>query len=304
LRLLPPALYGEGHAYGVSFTGSGTEDSISSITREDLLAFQQQWLRPDNVTIFIAGDTTLDEVVPLLEAAFSGWSAPDTPLVEKNIADVSAPDASRVILIDKPGSVQSVILAGHVTQALGSDQDLAIEAMNDVLGGQFTARINMNLREDKGWSYGTQTVVPDAVGQRPFLILAPVQTDRTADSLRELMRELDAIQNEAPITPDEMARVIASSTRGLPGQFQTVNAVLGSLTSSARYGRPLDYAATLTERFEALQLPELQAAANETLMPDRLTWIIVGDVALIRDQVEATGLGAVEIWNDDGERLE
>ena len=304
LRLLPPALYGDDHPYGVPFTGSGTAESINAITRDDLLGFQQQWIRPDNVKIFIAGDTTLGEIVPLLEDALVGWSPSDSALVDKNISSVAPPAGSRVILIDKPGSAQSVILAGHVAPGLGTERDLTIQAMNDVLGGQFTARINMNLREDKGWSYGARTTLIDAIGQRPYLVSAPVQTDRTGDSLIELMRELNAIQNEQPITPDEMARVISAATRGLPGRFQTVNSVLSSLISSARYGRPLDYPATLTERFEALQLPELQAAANEVVLPDQLTWIVVGDLALIREQVEATGLGPVEIWNDDGQRLE
>jgi zinc protease len=304
LRLLPPALYGPGHAYGVPLTGSGTAESIGSITRDDLLAFQRQWIRPDNVTIFVAGDTTLDEVAPLIEGAFDGWTAPDVPLAEKNISDVEPPDATRVVLIDKPGSAQSVILAGQVVPGLGTDRDLAIDAMNGVFGGNFTARINMNLREDKGWSYGAQTLLLSAKGERPYLVYAPVQTDRTGDSVNELVRELHAIQSQEPITPDEMARVIASATRGLPGQFQTVNAVLTSLIASARFGRPLDYAATLTERYEALQLPDLQAAADEILLPDQLIWVIVGDLALIREQVEATGLGPIEIWNDDGERVE
>jgi zinc protease len=302
--LLPPALYGEGHAYGVPFTGSGTEASIASITREDLLAFKERWIRPDNVTVFVAGDTTLDEIVPLLESAFSGWSAPGVPLPEKNVPDVAPPSHPRVILIDKPDSPQSLILAGELAPGLGTERDLAIQAMNDVLGGSFTARVNMNLREDKGWAYGAQTLFRDAKGQRPFLVYAPVQTDRTGDSLKELVRELNAIKADEPIQPDEMARVIAGSMRELPGRFQTINAVLGSLITSARYGRPLDYAATLTERFEALSLSDLQAAADEVIMPDSLTWLIVGDLSAIREQVEAADVGPIEIWNDEGQRLE
>jgi zinc protease len=304
LRLLPPALYGAGHAYAVPFTGSGTEESIRSVVRDDLLAFQREWLRPDKLTVFVAGDTTLDEIVPLLESAFSGWSTPDTPPPQKNVSAVTPPSSPRVVLIDKPGSPQSLILAGHVAPGLGTDRDLVIQAMNGVLGGNFTARVNMNLREDKGWSYGAQTLLMDARGQRPFLVYAPVQTDRTGDSLNELVRELDAIRGSEPIRPAEMARVVAGSMRELPGQFQTVNAVLDSLTTSARYGRPLDYAATLTERLEALQLPELQAAAEEVVMPQSLIWLVVGDLAEIREQVEATGIGPIEVWNDAGERLE
>jgi zinc protease len=300
LRLLPPAIYGAGHAYGVPLTGSGTEESIASITRDDLVGFKNTWLRPDNARIFIAGDTTLAEITPLLERAFRDWDAPSTVRPTKNVADVPLPRSPRVILIDKPNSPQSFILAGHVAPGLGSDRDLAIEAMNDVLGGNFTARVNMNLREDKGWAYGAQTVFQNAKGPRPFLVYAPVQTDKTGDSLAELIKELESIKSDRPVTDDEMARVIAGSTRELPGQFQTASAVLASLITSARYGRPLDYAATLTERYQALKLSDLEAA-TDVVSPRSLIWVIVGDLGQIRSQVEALNIAPLEIWNDDGQ---
>ena len=303
LRLLPPVLYGSGHAYAVPFTGSGTEESLRSLTRADLVQFREQWLRPDNARLFVVGDTTLAEITPLLERAFRGWRAPDRPKPSKNIASVEAPESPRVILIDKPGSPQSFILAGRLIPGLGTDRDTAIEAMNMVLGGNFTARINMNLREDKGWSYGARTQMPGARGPRPYLVNAPVQTDRTADSLAELIRELGDINAARPIREDEMARVIAGLTRQLPGQFETASAVLNSLVSSALYGRPLDYAATLATRYAALDLGDLQSAARDYVEDSNLVWVVVGDLGEIRDPVEALGIGPVEIWNDDGERL-
>jgi zinc protease len=301
LRLLPPVLYGRGHAYGVPFTGSGTEESLRSLTRDDLVQFKETWLRPDNARLFVVGDTTLAEITPLLERAFRDWRAPSEPKPTKNVANVDLPRAARVILIDKPGSPQSFILAGHVIPGLGTERDLAIEAMNGVLGGTFTARINMNLREEKGWSYGARTQLQGARGPRPLLVAAPVQTDRTGDSLAELVMELNAIKTTKPIAEPEMARVIAGLTRELPGRYETANAVLGSLISSALYGRPLDYAATLAERYEALDLGDLQAAANDLVQPSRLVWVVVGDLGQIRAQVEALNLGPVEVWNDDGE---
>ena len=236
----------------------------------------------------------------MLEKAFERWHAPDTPLPTKNVADVPLPSLPRMILVDKPDSPQSFILAGHVAPGLGTERDLAIEAMNDVLGGSFTARINMNLREDKGWSYGARTVLQSASGPRPFLVYAPVQTDRTGDSLGEIIRELEAIRDTRPIQLEEMQRVIAGSTRELPGRFETARAVLGSLVSSARYGRPFDYAATLTERYESLRLPDLRSAAEDIVHPDSLTWIVVGDLAQIRDQIESLGIAPIEIWDDNG----
>jgi len=304
LRLLPPVIYGSDHAYGVPFTGSGTEDSIESLTRDDLVGFKDTWLRPDNATIFVAGDTTLDEITPLLESALGGWTAPGNAAPTKNITDVGLPTAPRMILIDIPNSPQSYILAGHVAPGLGSDRDLALEAMNDILGGAFTSRVNMNLREDKGWSYGARTFFQSAQAQRPFMVRAPVQTDRTGDSLVELMKELEAIQGPSPITEDEMSRTIAGATRGLPGQFQTARAVLNSLITSERYGRPLDYAASLTERYEALEMEDLQSAAGEIVQPYSLTWVVVGDLNEIRGQIEALDIAPIEIWNVDGEPVE
>jgi len=301
LRLLPPVLYGRGHAYGVPFTGSGTEESLSSLTRADLVQFKENWLRPDNARLFIVGDTTLEEITPLLERAFRDWRAPSAPKPTKNVANVNLPQSPRVIMIDKPGSPQSFILAGHVIPGLGTERDLAIEAMNGVLGGSFTARINMNLREEKGWSYGARIQLQGARGPRPLLVAAPVQTDRTGDSLAELIRELNAVKTTKPIGQTEMARVIAGLTRELPGRYETASSVLGSLITSALYGRPLDYAATLTERYEALELADLQAAANDFVQPSSLVWVVVGDLSQIRDQVEALDIGPVEIWNDDGE---
>jgi len=300
LRLLPPAMYGADHAYGVPFTGSGTESSIASITRDDLISFRTNWLRPDNATVFITGDTTLDEITPILERAFRRWDAPNSPVPTKNVAEVALPTSPRVVLIDKPGSPQSLILAGHVAPGLGSDQDLAIEAMNNVLGGNFNARVNMNLREDKSWAYGAYTFLQGARGPRPYLVYAPVQTDRTGDSLNELINELNAITSTRPVQADEMSRVIANATRVLPGQFETAGAVLGSLITSDRYGRPLDYAASLAEQNEALTIDDLQSAANAYVHPEALIWVIVGDLAEIQDQVAALNIAPIEIWTEDG----
>jgi len=162
----------------------------------------------------------------------------------------------------------------------------------------------MNLREDKGWSYGSRTLFQNAKAQRPFLVRAPVQRNRTGDSLVELIRELKTIQSSNPITEEEMSRTISSATRGLPGQFQTASAVLNSLITSARYGRPLNYAASLTERYESLQLEDLQSAAGEIIRPNGLTWVVVGDLNEIRGQVEPLNIAPLEIWSVDGVPVE
>ncbi len=295
LRLLPPVMYGKGHAYGVPFTGSGEVDAIKALTREDLTKFHQTWLRPDNATLFVAGDATMAEIKPLLERAFGDWRGAAGAVPQKNVAAVVRPAKGRVILVDKPGSPQSLILAGHVAPPSGAANAIAINAMNDILGGQFTARVNMNLREDKGWAYGAYTFLQDARGQRPYLVYAPVQTDKTKESLAELLKELKGFKSARPATAVELKRAIDNNTRSLPGSFETSGDVLGSLTSSNRFGRPWNYPETLKEQYEALQLADIAAAASEVVHPESLVWIIVGDRAKIEAGVASLGLGPIEV---------
>ena len=295
LRTLPPLLYGDGHAYGIPFTGSGTAESIKALSRDDLVSFHRDWLRPDNATIFVVGDTTMEEILPMLEKRFGDWEAPDTPRPVKNIAEVELPLESQVFLVDKPGAPQSLILAGELAPPQGAENNIAIETMNDALGGQFTARVNMNLREDKGWAYGAFTFLWSARGQRPFMVYAPVQTDRTVDSLAELMLELNDYLGDRPATQDELDRNVKNSVRSLPGQYETSNAVLGTLLANNRFGRPDDYAMTLKGKYENLTTGDLHDAAAEVVKPDKLTWLIVGDLEQIEQPIRDMGLGEVII---------
>ena len=299
-RILPPLLYGEGHAYGVPFTGTGTEASTRAITRADLVTFRGAWLRPDNATIFVAGDTSMNEIRPMLERAFRNWRAPSAPLPAKNIGEAPTRTGPRVIIVDRAGSPQSLILAGRVGPRGGADNDVALSAMNDVFGGDFTARLNMNLREDKHWAYGAYASLQGARGPRPFFVRAPVQTDRTGDSMREILREIADINGARPITAGEMAPVILNNVRQWPGAVNSQGAVLRSMSSAALYGRSFDYVASLPERYEALTLDDLQNAAREVVRADDLIWVIIGDRAHIEPQVAALNIAPIEIFNADG----
>ncbi|WP_428407600.1 M16 family metallopeptidase [Hyphococcus sp.] len=297
LRLLPPQIYGDGHAYAVPLTGSGTVESINSLTRDDLVSFHDKWMRPDNATIFVVGDTTMGEIKPMLESAFSRWSAPSSPVPQKNVAQVERPAKGKVILVDKPGSPQSLILAAHVAPPSNAPDEIAINAMNDIIGGQFSARVNMNLREDKGWAYGAYTFLQGAKGQRPYMVYAPVQTDKTKESLQELLKELNAYKTTQPATAAELQRTVLNNVRSLPGSFETSGDVLGSLTASARYGRPWNYPATVKDKYEALTIGDITAAAAEVVHPESLVWVIVGDRAEIEAGVRSLNLGPIEVMS-------
>lgn len=299
LRVLPPEIYGGDHAYGAPLTGSGTAASIKSLTRDDLVRFHRAFLRPDNATIFVVGDASMDEVRPELERAFGSWRAPAGAVPAKNIARVERPAKGKVIIIDKPGAPQSLILAGHAAPSSAAPNNVAITAMNDIIGGQFTARVNMNLREDKGWAYGAFTFLSGASGQRPFMVYAPVQTDKTRESLAEIIGELNAFKTTAPATAREIERAVLNNTRSLPGSFETSDDVLSSLVSSARYGRPWNYPATLTEKFRALESADVAGAAAEVIHPESLIWVIVGDREKIEDGVRALDLGPIDVKTID-----
>lgn len=295
LRELPPLLYGKDHPYGIPFTGSGTEEAVKSLSRDDLIAFQQSWLRPDNAKIFVVGDITMAEIKPMLERAFGKWRAPDTPKGSKTLKAVSRPEKGRVLVYNRPGSPQSLILAGHVAPPSGADNVIAIEAMNDIIGGQFTARVNMNLREDKGWAYGAFTFMQSARGQRPYIVYAPVQTDRTGDSLKELVLELNDFNTDRPASDEEVARVVINNVRSLPGQFETSGAVMGALLQNERFGRDVRYQAELTAKYRALDTAQVRAAAEEVVHPESLIWLIVGDAEQIEGQIREAGFEDVEV---------
>jgi predicted Zn-dependent peptidase len=300
LRTLPPLMYGAGHAYAIPFTGSGSEASIRSLEAADLHAYMRDFIRPDNATILVAGDTTLDAIVKQLDAAFGNWTSNGPALPKKNIATVAAPPQPRVFLMDKPGAPQSLVLAGVVAPSTKAGNNLEIQTMNGAFGGSFTSRLNMNLREEKHWAYGAGSFLSNAVGQRPFMMYAPVQTDKTAESVAEILREARAVIGAKPLTAAEIDKIKVGDVRSMPGEYQTTGAVLGAMTGIELYDRPDDYVQTLKRRIETQTDAAVQAAAKEIIQPDALTWIVVGDLKQIERPIRDLKLGEVKVIDADG----
>jgi len=298
LRVLPALLYGPEHPYGNPLTGSGTKESVAKLTKEDLVKFHDTWLRPNNSTLIVVGDTTLKEVTPKLEKLFSGWKNGSVPA--KNVKTVPVATKSSVYLIDKPGALQSVIIAGVVAPPRGNPQEIAIEAMNNSLGGMFGARLNMNLREDKHWSYGARTVLRDARSQRPFYAVAPVQTDKTKEALVEMNKEFRGIVSDHPVGADELAKIQANETLKLPGSRETLDALGQSIVDLVQFGLPDDYYDTYAGKVRALKTNDVNQAAKEVVRPDNLTWIVVGDRAKIESGVQELRLGEFHLMDTDG----
>jgi zinc protease len=301
LRVLPGLMYGPGHAYGNPLTGSGTTESVEKMTREDLAQFHDQWFKPNHATLVITGDTTLAEVTPKLEKLFAGWKPGAVP--EKNIKGVQLPAKSVVYLIDKPGALQSIIIAGNVAPPQANPKEIAIEAANDDLGGMFGSRLNMNLREDKHWSYGATSLLWGARGQRPFLALAPVQTDKTKESAAEMNKEFRGILGDHPVTPEELARIQANETLSLPGSRETLDAVGQSINDMVQFGLPEDYYETYAGKVRALKTSDVGDGAKAIVHPDNLIWVIVGDLAKIEPGIKELGLGEIRLLDADGKPI-
>src|SRR5712692_9576296 len=301
LRVFPELLYGPKHAYGNPLTGSGTSASVTKMTREDLAKFHDTWIRPNDSTLIVVGDTTVAELTPKLEKYFAGWKAGKTPA--KNVGTVQQAPKSVVYLVDKPGALQSVIIAGHVAPPTNNPKEIAIEAMNDGLGGNFAARLNMNLREDKHWSYGAQSLLWAARGQRPFIAFAPVQTDKTKESMAEMNKEFRDILSQRPLTIEELAKIQANETLSLPGSRETIDSVGQSIADLIHFGLPDDYYETYAGKVRALKTSDLNDAAKVVVHPDNMIWVVVGDRAKIEAGVKELNLGEVRLMDADGKVL-
>ncbi len=287
-RVLPPILYGAGNPYAKG-RGSGDAKAVAALTRADLTTFRQAWLRPDKAKIFVVSDRPLAEVKAVLDHAFGDWRM-DGAGGEKLFREDRSLPAARIILIDRPDSPQSLVTGGLRTGLRGTDDLLPAITMNDALGGDFLGRLNMDLREDKHWSYGVSGNFMRNAFAAPYVISAPVQADKTGASIAALRADLSAFVTTKPLTKGEFDRTIADATRSLAGNFETSGAVLGAMQANDLYRRPDDYYATITQKYRALTRDELDATAKRVIAPDRFVWVVAGDAKIVRPQLDSLGL--------------
>jgi predicted Zn-dependent peptidase len=302
IRVFPKFLYGEGHAYSMPLTGSGYEETVSKMKREDIVEFYNQWLMPNNATLVVVGDISMDELKTKLESRFKDWKKGKTQ--KKNIATVDAKKGNKLYLMDRPESQQSVIIAGYVTEPYGQVSEIAKEAMNNVLGGQFISRVNMNLREDKHWSYGARTMILDAKGQRPLIVYAPVQTDKTSESVTEIVKEFNMFISDKQITQEEFDKNQNNTILKLPGMWETNGAVAGSLNEMVTYGLSDDYFQTYDEQVRKLTLDEARKLSKKMVQPEALNWFVVGDKAKVLEGLQGLNFDEIILVDGDGNPVE
>ena len=288
-RVLPALLYGANHPYGGP--GGGDPKAIARFTRDDLIAFQQRWLRPDNAKLFIVSDRPLAEIQPMLEQRFGIWAAPPTPKGVKHFAALPArPGSPRILLINRPGQPQSNILGAELLPIDPKSDIVPFDTANEILGGTFLSRLNMDLRETKGWSYGVSgdaSVLEHAV---PYAVSAPVQADKTAEALAELNAQIGEFLTSKGVTAEELKRTVANDVNRLPGQFETSGAVLGAMMNMDVLDRPDDYYETLAGKYQSQTQASLDKAARSALDPKGFVWIVVGDAAKLKPQLEKLGM--------------
>jgi zinc protease len=289
LRALPPILFGDKHAYGVPLTGSGTEESVNGMTRQTMVDFHASWFKPNNATMVIVGDTTLAAIKPKLERFFGQWQP--GPVPSKDLRTVPRPAKPAVYLIDKPGALHSVVIAGTIAPPPDAHTETTLETMNNIFGGTFGARLNMNLREEKHWSYGAASVLYGARAQRPFLAYASVQGDKTSETVAEILKEFEGMLEDHPVTAEELEKVKQQQIAELPGSHETMNAIGGLLGDLLQLQLPLDYYDAYVTRVSRLTIPEIESCARSLLEPSQFVWLIVGDRASLESGLRALNIG-------------
>jgi zinc protease len=287
-------LFGPTHRYGTPTFG--TAATIKSFTTDDLRAFYSSAFRPANAALLVVGDTTPDKVIPLLESNFGAWRADGAPAAAK-LSEVQEPARRQVYLVDKPGAAQSEIRIGWIGVPRSTPDYFPIQVMNTILGGSFTSRLNMNLREKHGYTYGAGSGFEMRLSAGPFTAAAAVQTDKTSEALKEFFNELTAILQ--PVPPDELARAKHYISLRFPGGFETTGDISRRLEELVVYHLPDDYVSKYVPSIEAVTAADVQRVAQKYIQPARFAVVVVGDLKAIEPGIRALNLGPIKVMTVD-----
>ena len=290
-RALLPLVYGEAHPYG-KVGAAGLTTAIQGVTSDRLAGEHRRWFRPDTAGFTVVGDVTMAELLPRLEEAFGKWPSDRSARPTKDLSAASPAPATRLVVIDRPNSPQSVIYAGRLLPVTGTTKGLeSLDLANEVLGDGFLSRLNLLIREEKGWSYGVRTGISAPQGQRLLTVAAPVQSDRTGDSIALILETMNAFAGgKSAVNATELGRVTDGNIRGLPNRFETNAQVLGALLAMQARGLPDDYYPTLPTTYRAIRAAALDASAKAHLGGRDMAIVVVGDRKVIDPQLARLGL--------------
>ncbi|HEX5008212.1 MAG TPA: pitrilysin family protein [Hyphomonadaceae bacterium] len=297
-RVMSKILWGDSHPYGRLVTPA----EVQALTPADTKAFHKRWFGPNNATLYVVGDTTMAQIKPKLEAALAGWA--NAPGKRQQVANGTRPAKPSVYLVDRPGSVQSVILVGSPQAPRNPAEDTKVSAFNALFGGNFDSRVNMNLREDKGWSYGARSSMGGGRGPRTFLISAPVQTDQTKGALVELRKELTDIVGRRPPSAAELNTVRTNTLLGMASRWETSGAVMDTLSDISMFNLPADYWDKYAATYRAVTPSDVEAMAKQVIPNQNHVWVVVGDRAKIEKGIRELNIGELHIVDANGDPID
>ena len=282
-------LFGPTHRYG---TGAiGTAATLKAFTTADLKAFHAAAFQPGNATLIAVGDITADSVVPQLEKHFGSWRAGSTAARHAAVPNASQPAQRQITIVDMPGAEQSQVRIGWVGVARSTQDYFTLQVLNTILGGSFTSRLNQNLREEHGYSYGASSRFDMRLSAGPFFAGAGVQTDKTAESIREFFNELTAIGK--PVAADELTKAKNYVAFGFPSSFETINDLSAQLEQLIVYGLPDTYYADYVKSLQAVTADAVLKASATYIQPQKFLVVVVGDRKVIESGIRALNLGMV-----------
>ena len=288
-------VYGTSHRYGTA--QAGLAQTIQGFTVDDVRSFYRAAYQPGNAALLVVGDVTPDRVMPMLETNFGKWQGASSPAQRVTHNTPPLPAARQVYIVDKPGAPQSQVRIGWAGVARSTPDYFPITVMNTVLGGAFSSRLNLNLREKHGYTYGAQSQFDMRLGAGPFVAFAGIQTDKTADALKEFFNELNGIRQ--PVPADELTRAKHYVSLRFPLGFETTGDIALRLEQAIVFHLPDDYFSTYVQKIEAVTAAEVQRVAQKYIVPDKFAVVIAGDRAAIEPSVRALNLGPIKIMTVD-----
>jgi predicted Zn-dependent peptidase len=283
-------VFGPRHRYGTP--GMGNEASNTEMTAGELRAFHTAHYQPQHAYLLVVGDVTPETIVPRLERAFGSWkNSGASP--KSAVAAAPAHAARQIYLVDKPGAEQSAIRIGNVGVARATPDYFVLDVMNTVLGGSFTSRLNTNLREQHGYTYGASSFFDMRAAPGPFIAAANVQTDKTVESLREFFKELDGMKQ--PVPADELRRARNLQALGFPAAFETTSGMAGNLSELVIYDLPESFFSDYVPKIQAITASDVERAAKQYLRTDSFAVVVVGDLSRIEKPIRDAKLGPIRV---------
>ena len=294
-RVFPRVVYGSGHPYGRVVT----EESLKAVTRADLVAFHKAYYQPGRALITVVGDTTAAAVKPIIEKALTAWpKGGERPSF--TFPAVAEPKATTIFLVDKPGAAQSTFAIGRPGPPRNTPDYYALQVMNTMLGGMFQSRLNANIREEKGYSYGVSSNFGYGKGPGPFRTGGDIVTEKSDAALVEFMKELRGILGARPVTDEELSVAKDALIQRLPGTFASVGSINSALTGLWVQNLPDDYYQQYTKRIAAVTRDDVQRVAKQYVTVDKLDIVIVGDRKVIEGPLKATGIAPIVYYDIEG----